>query len=66
MVNINLVESLRKQHGYNQETFAKMLGYESRTAYNTKIKGKREFSITDIVAICKIFSLEPNDLITIK
>ena len=63
MININLIEELRVNHGYSQEQMAKLLGYESRTAYNTKIKGKREFSIADMVAICKIFSLEPNDLI---
>lgn len=63
MINIDLVESLRTQHGYSQEQMAKLLGYESRTAYNTKVKGKREFSINDLVAICKIFQLKPNDLI---
>lgn len=63
MVNVTLIEQLRKEHGYNQEQFSKLLGYETRTAYNTKIKGKREFSINDIVVICKIFSLEPSDLI---
>lgn len=63
MINIELIETLRKEHCYSQEVFAKMLGYESRTAYNTKIKGKREFSITDIVKICKIFDLELADVI---
>ena len=63
MVNIQLIEQLRKEHGYNQEDFSKMLGYKTRTAYNKKIKGVNDFSINDIVTICKIFSLELSDLI---
>ena len=66
MVNIKLIEELRKQHHYSQEQIAKLLGYESRTAYNYKIKGSRDFSIEDIIAICNLFQLTPNDLIILN
>jgi DNA-binding XRE family transcriptional regulator len=63
MVNIQLIEELRIQHGYSQEQFAIMIGYGSRSTYNCKIKGTRQFSIEDVVKICKVFELQPNDLI---
>ena len=65
MINIQLIEELRIQHGYSQEQMAAVIGYDSHAAYNRKIKGKREFSIEDVVNICKEFNLEPNDLIVI-
>lgn len=63
MVNIELIEEKRLEHGYNQEQIARKLGYESHTAYYCKIKGKRQFSIEDIVKICKLFQLELTDVI---
>jgi DNA-binding XRE family transcriptional regulator len=63
MVDINKIEELRIEHGYSQEQLAKMIGYGSRSTYNCKIKGSRQFTIEDIVNICKVFELEPNDLI---
>ena len=66
MINIELIETLRKQHGYTQETIANMIGYESRAAYNRKIRGLRDFTIEDIVALCKVFQVELNELIIIN
>lgn len=63
MVDINKIEELRMEHGYSQEQLAKMIGYSSRSTYNCKIKGSRQFTIEDVVNICKVFELEPNDLI---
>lgn len=63
MVDINKIEELRIEHGYSQEKLAKMIGYSSKSTYNLKIKGSRQFSIEDVVNICKVFHLEPNDLI---
>ena len=63
MVNIQLIEQKRLEHGYNQEQLARLMGYESHTAYYCKVKGKRQFSIEDIVKICKLFQLELNDVI---
>lgn len=65
MINIQLIEELRIQHGYSQEQFATILGYGSKSTYNCKIKGSRQFSVEDVINICKEFQLQPNDLIII-
>lgn len=66
MINIELIETLRKQHGYTQEDMAIMIGYKTRSAYNRKIKGVRDFTIEDIANLCKLFQLELNELIIIN
>lgn len=66
MINIQLIEELRMQYGYTQEQLAIKLGYNSKATYNLKIKGSRQFSVEDIVNICKVFQLEPNDLINLE
>lgn len=66
MVNIELLETLRKQHGYTQEKVAIMIGYESGAAYNRKIRGMRDFTIEDIAKLCKLFQVEVNELIVIN
>ena len=65
MVNYKLIEELRINHGYTQGQLATMMGYSNRTTYNSKIKSARPFTVEDIVKLCTIFQLEPNDLITI-
>lgn len=65
MVNIQLVEELRLSHGYNQEQLAVKMGYNNKSTYNCKIKGSRQFTVEDIVKLCTIFQLKPNDLIVI-
>lgn len=65
MVNNRLIEESRIQHGYTQEQLATMMGYGNKSTYNCKVKGARPFTIEDIVKLCTIFQLEPNDLITI-
>ena len=66
MVNIQLIEELRIEHGYTQEQIAIKLGYGSRSTYNCKIKGLRPFTVEDVVNVCKIFNLQPNDLIVMN
>ena len=63
MVNIQLIEQLRQSHGYTQEQIAIMIGYESQAAYSRKVKGRRQFTIDDIIALCRIYNVELNDLI---
>ncbi len=63
MVNIELIEQKRLEHGYSQEQVAKFIGYESHNAYGRKINGKREFSVEDIVKLCKLYQLELTDVI---
>ena len=66
MVNIKLIEEKRTEHSYSQEQIANLLGYESHTAYSRKISGKRQFTIEDVVKICKLFSLELSDVIMMQ
>lgn len=66
MININLIEQLRKQHGYSQAQMGEFLGYESHTAYGRKVRGTRDFSIDDVIKLCKLFSLTPNELIVLN
>lgn len=63
MINKNLIEEKRIEHGYNQEKMAEFLGLTHRGAYCNKIKGARPFTVEEIIKICKLFQLEPNDLI---
>ena len=63
MVDIDKIELLRKQHGYSQDTLALKMGYASKAGYNGKVRGIRQFTIEDVVKLCNIFQLEPNDLI---
>lgn len=63
MVDIKKVEELRMQHGYTQEQLAIMMGYQGDTSYNSKAKGKRKFTVEDVVKLCKIYNVELNDLI---
>lgn len=63
MTNIKRIEELRIEHGYTQKQLASKLGYDSTSTYNRKIKGTREFTIEDIVKICKLFQVELIDVI---
>lgn len=63
MVNIQLIEELRLSHGYNQEQLAVKMGYNNKSTYNCKIKGKRQFTVDDVVKLCEIFQVELNELI---
>lgn len=63
MVDINKIEQLRVQHGYNQEEIAIMMGYKNNSSYNSKAKNKRQFTVDDVIKLCNIFNVTPNDLI---
>ena len=63
MVNIELIEKSRKQHGYSKEQMSSLMGYEAKATYTKKSIGMRQFSIEDIAKLCSLFSLTPNDLI---
>lgn len=62
-INIALLEEKRAELGYSQIQVANFMGYESHTAYHTKIKGKRDFSIIDIIKLCQLYQLELTDII---
>ena len=63
MVNIELIEKSRKQHGYSKEQMSSLMGYEAKATYTRKSNGMRQFTIEDIAKLCSLFSLTPNDLI---
>lgn len=66
MVNIELIEQTRLQHGYSKEQMSSFMGYESKATYTKKSIGMRQFTIEDIVKICKLFNLELADVIIMK
>ena len=66
MVNTELLEQKRAEHSYSQGQVAKFMGYESHTAYQRKIAGTRDFTVEDIVKICKLYQLELSDVIMMQ
>jgi transcriptional regulator with XRE-family HTH domain len=65
MLNVQLVESLRLSQGYSQEALSEKMGY-THSVYGKKVRCVRKFTIEDIAKLCKIFNVEPNDLIDIQ
>jgi DNA-binding Xre family transcriptional regulator len=64
MVNTELLESLRAEKGLTCEDIAFSLGYACRSAYCKKLYNRgSKFTLQDIMKLCKIFNLEPNDLL---
>ncbi len=66
MLNTTFIEQLRQNQGYTQEQIAIMLGYNTQAAYSKKIKDAKRFTIDDIIALCRIYNVEPNQLIIIE
>ena len=66
MVDIKKIEQLRIQHGYTQEQLAIKLGYGSKSTYNGKIKGIRQFTVEDVVKLCNLFQLELDQIIILE
>ncbi len=66
MVNTQLIEELRQRQGMTQEQIAIRLGYNTQGSYSKKIKDAKRFTIEDVAKLCKIFDVEPNELIIIE
>ena len=64
MIDVQLIEQLRREHGYSQEKLSEIMGY-THSVYGKKVRDTKKFTIEDIVKLCEIFQLEPNDLIII-
>lgn len=62
-VNIELMEQLRKEKGLSMYKVAEMIGYKSEAAYQHKIKGRRKFTIEDLLKISLILKVDLNKLI---
>ena len=66
MINTQLIEELRTKNGYTMLELAIKMGYQSKTAYQHKLKANARWNTDDIIAICKIFNVTPNQLIIIE
>lgn len=62
-INIELMEQLRKEKGLSMYKVAEMIGYKSEAAYQHKIKGRRKFTIEDLLKISLILKVDLNKLI---
>lgn len=62
-INIELIEHLRKEKGLSMYKVAEMIGYKSEAAYQHKIKGRRKFTIEDLMKISLILKMDLNKLI---
>lgn len=61
MINIELLEELRMNQGISLETLSEKMGY-THSVYGKKLK-KKKFTVDDVIKLCTIFGIEPNDLI---
>ena len=66
MINTQLIEELRIKHGYSQGQIAKLLGYDTHSAYSKKIKDAKRFTVEDVVKLCNLFMTEPNQILIIE
>lgn len=62
-INIELMEQLRKEKGLSMYKVAEMIGYNSEAAYQHKIKGRRKFTVEDLIKISLILKVDLNKLI---
>lgn len=62
-INIELIEHLRKEKGLSMYKVAEMIGYKSEAAYQHKIKGRRKFTIEDLMKISLVLKVDLNKLI---
>ncbi len=66
MINTQLIEELRTKNGYTMLDLAIKMGYQSKTAYQCKLKASTKWSANDIISICSIFNVEPNQILIIE
>lgn len=57
-INIELIEQLRKEKELPMYKIAEMIGYKSEAAYQHKVKGRRKFTIEDLVKISLILKVD--------
>lgn len=56
------VGSFLERTGMTRETFANAIGIKTRETLNNKLKGKTEFTFSEIVLMCELIGCTPNDL----
>lgn len=60
------VKAIRKQSGESQDTFAKKLGYTSRSTISKIEDGEIDMSYEKIVDLINIYSIQSNTLFEIR
>ncbi len=55
-MNSNLLRGKIAEKGYTQEKLAKEVGISSNSL-SRKLLGKREFTLTEVVSICKVLDI---------
>lgn len=61
-MNANLLRAALAEHGMNQAQLAKKIGISSNSM-SRKLNGKREFTLSEVVAITEALELEQPQLI---
>lgn len=62
-INIELMEHIRKKNRLSMSKVSKMIGYKSEAAYQHKIKGRRKFTIDDLINISLILKIDLKKLL---
>lgn len=63
MIKIELLESLRKAHKYSQQYISEKLGGKTYRTYQYKKSHPESITIQDLMILCNIYNLTPNDLL---
>ena len=56
-INLNLLRKKRIEHHYSQQYMADQLGIQTRTGYNFKEKGRREFTAAEIPVLANVLNI---------
>lgn len=64
MVNTIALERLRIENDFSYEEISHRMGYAHKSSYSKKLRNKGSiFTLQDIMKLCEIFGVEPNDLL---
>ena len=64
MVNTIALERLRIENDFSYEEISYRMGYAHKGSYGKKLRNKGSvFTLKDIMKLCEIFGVEPNDLL---
>lgn len=64
MVNKVVLERLRLENDFTYEDVATRMGYAHKTSYYKKLNNRGSvFTLKDVMKLCEIFDVEPNDLL---
>ena len=56
-VNLSLLRQQRINHHYSQQYMADQLGIQTRTGYNFKEKGRRDFTAVEIPVLANVLNI---------